>query len=311
MLYPGERILPLAKSLPSCGPPGGSPGILWNSETTAASWVARWPTAIRKMAAESTHLGQERKCHSECTVSIVLRALGSLADSDSLSLVPIPFHICTNAHGYVVVPSQHGTNPTDAAEMPRGVENPAPPWLPARGEPHLGVCLEATLLASSICPSPWSPVQTVLMVSCPPTPNFRALPTQVPSEPFSATYKCPITSTCSSHHGQHCTSESLSQGGCVLCSGGWNAHCHLLPWVAKSRHTMFHQNSECSFSLRDGFLPCKANQLMPGSRLQHWPHQHSPQTVYTLQRSKSIQRMNTSTMKCPYPLISFLKVKVL
>lgn len=68
----------------------------------------------------------------------VFRVLSSLADSSSLSLGPSRFHIDTNAHVQAGVPSQHGTDPTNAAEGPVQSGEPGPPWLAARGAPRLG-----------------------------------------------------------------------------------------------------------------------------------------------------------------------------
>ena len=64
--------------------------------------------------------------------------------------------------------------------------------------------------------------------------------------------------------------------------------CHpALPRDLEQTLRPVHRNSECNFRLCGGFLPCKSNQLMRGSRLWCCPRQHSPQTVYNLQRSKA------------------------
>lgn len=69
MLYPGEQILLFMKSLASCGLPGETLVIVWNSGTQATSWVTPWPTDPGNMTAESTHLDQGRRCNSECTTN--------------------------------------------------------------------------------------------------------------------------------------------------------------------------------------------------------------------------------------------------
>lgn len=43
----GESVLLLAKSLPSCSPPGEPPGTAWNPGTRAASWYYLWKYGCR------------------------------------------------------------------------------------------------------------------------------------------------------------------------------------------------------------------------------------------------------------------------
>ena len=94
ILCPIESILCLTRSLPSCGHPVGPLGILRNSWTTVASWVAKWVVATRHMAAASVHLGWGRKAPQSTQPELV----GFRAFRSSLSLVPTPLHTHTHTH---------------------------------------------------------------------------------------------------------------------------------------------------------------------------------------------------------------------
>ena len=94
ILCPIESILCLTRSLPSCGHPVGPLGILRNSWTTVASWVAKWVVATRNMAAASVHLGWGRKAPQSTQPELV----GFRAFRSSLSLVPTPLHTHTHTH---------------------------------------------------------------------------------------------------------------------------------------------------------------------------------------------------------------------
>ena len=97
-------------------------------------------------------------------------------------------------------------------------------------------------------------------------------------------------------------------GTCVWCSGG-RVKCVLSSATWGDQEQTL---TPCSTRIQSAISGCvvlfrHASLISPCGDQGYRPHQHSPQTVYTLQRSKSIQRTKANTMKWPYTLISFLR----
>lgn len=153
--------------------------------------------------------------------------------------------------------------------------------------PHLGTCASKGIAYRGLI---WA-LLSQLKMSC----YIKVFSSQASQATLH--FRITVTGTC-----VWCSGARVK---CVLSSAAWgDQEQTLTPCSTRIQNAI----SGCVVVLRHARLisPC-------GDQGYNWcwlPRQHSPQTVYTLQRSKSIQRTKANTMKWPCTLISFLRPRL-